>query len=141
MKFQTTYTEKEAEELERSYNSPDSKQLVSPDWTKYLLVTHPIEFITTVGRVNGKIIVDVAPFATCLDTSYYPPYVTISCNLKQHSVQNKNQNGRLMNTLCNIKQNGLFVVNVPGKELLNVLNILAYPDGLQLFWCFLAICT
>lgn len=114
--------------MESLYPSPRYRKVeVCPNWTKYLLTTHPIEFITTIGRVNGKIMPNIAPFATCLDTSYEPPYVTFSAALRQHGVHSKHQGNHKMNTYLNIRQNGMFVVNVPGADLLPVLDTIAYP--------------
>ncbi len=103
------------------------KVQVCPSWTKYLLTTHPVGFITTIGKVNGRIMPNVAPFATCLDTSYEPPYITFSAALKQHGVHSKHQGNHKMNTYLNIRQNGTFIVNIPDRGLLNVLGIIAYP--------------
>ncbi len=107
-----------------SYCAPSSKIPVLPSWTKYLLSTHPVEFITTIGRINGVLKTDIAPFATCLDTSYNPPYVQISCAIRQHVAQSQKPTNARMNTYLNIKQNGLFIINVPPKELLR-----ADPEG------------
>ncbi len=110
------------------YKDPKYRKIqVCPSWTKYLLSTHPIEFITTIGRVNGKIIPNIAPFATCLDTSYEPPYITFSAALRQHGINSKHQGDYKMNTYLNIRQNGMFVVNVPDSLLLEVLDTIAYP--------------
>jgi flavin reductase (DIM6/NTAB) family NADH-FMN oxidoreductase RutF len=102
----------------KSYSSSKSKIQVMPSWTKYLLTTHPVEFITTIGEINGTLRTDVAPFATCLDTSYDPPYVQISCAIKQHVAHGEKPTNAKMNTYLNIRQNGLFIVNVPSIELL-----------------------
>lgn len=117
----------EIESLISGYSSPNSKKEVSSSWTKYLLVTHPVEFITSVGRVNGKLKTNIAPFATCLDTSYHPSYVTFAIALKQHAIQGQPQTNSRMNTYLNIRQNNLFIVNVPDKSLLSILDIVAYP--------------
>ena len=109
------------------YASHDSKIQVPIERTSHLLVTHPIEFITTIGRVKGKLMPNIAPFATCLDTSYRPPYITFAAALKQHAIQGYQQTNSRMNTFSNIRQNGLFVVNVPGKKLLSLLDTIAYP--------------
>lgn len=117
------------------YKSFDGKREVSPSWTKYLLSTHPIEFITTIGKINGIFKTDIAPFATCLDTSYEPPYVQISCAVRQHVGYGQKPTRAKMNTYLNIKQNDLFVVNVPPRELLctnstksqSLLDIIAKP--------------
>ena len=101
-----------------SYCATTSKIQVLPSWTKYLLVTHPVQFVTTIGTINSRLKTDIAPFATCLDTSYNPPYVQISCAIRQHVAQGQKPNNAKMNTYLNIKQNGLFIVNVPSKELL-----------------------
>jgi flavin reductase (DIM6/NTAB) family NADH-FMN oxidoreductase RutF len=119
------YTTKEQEEIQSQYL--DVKVLCDPSWTKYILTTHPIEYISTIGRVNGRIITNVAPFATCLDTSYNPPYVQFSAALKQHAVQGQTPPNTRMNTYSNILQNKLFVVNVPHQGLLEQLDIIAYP--------------
>ncbi|MEK6825485.1 MAG: flavin reductase [Nanoarchaeota archaeon] len=121
----TTYTKKEKETIERQYI--DLKMPCSPSWTKYLLTTHPIEYISTIGRVKGRVMTNVAPFATCLDTSYNPPYVQFSCALQQHAVQGQAQQKSRMNTYSNILQNGLFIVNIPHQELLEQLDTIAYP--------------
>ena len=107
-----------------NYCAPSSKIQVLPSWTKYLLVTHPVEFITTIGKISGKLKTDIAPFATCLDTSYNPPYVQISCAIRQHVGQGQKPTNAKMNTYLNIRQNGLFIVNVPPKEILMV-----HPEG------------
>jgi|SRR3989344_772840 len=109
------------------FSSPTSKTQVPVEWTKYLLTTHPVEFITTIGKVRGRLITNVAPFATCLDTSYNPPYVTFSAALKQHAVQGQSQTNSRMNTYSNIRQNGLFVVNVPSGSMLSILDVVSYP--------------
>lgn len=106
------------------YNLSERKVEVSPSWTKYLLTTHPVEFITTIGKVNGRFKTDIAPFATCLDTSYDPPYIQISCAVRQHVEHGQQPTRAKMNTYLNIEQNGLFVVNVPPRELL-------FEDGLE----------
>ncbi len=100
------------------FHSPCSKIQVTSSWTKYLLTTHPVEFITTIGKIGGELKTDIAPFATCLDTSYEPPYVQISCATKQHVAHGEKPTNAKMNTYLNIKQNGLFIVNVPPRELL-----------------------
>ena len=107
-----------------TYSLSERKVEVSPSWTKYFLTTHPIEFITTIGKVNGRFKTDIAPFATCLDTSYEPPYIQISCAVRQHVEYDQQPTEAKMNTYLNIKQNGLFVVNVPPRELL-------FEDGLD----------
>ena len=43
-----------------TYSLSERKVEVSPSWTKYLLTTHPIEFITTIGKVNGRFKTDIA---------------------------------------------------------------------------------
>jgi len=86
---------------------------VSPSWTKYLMSTHPVVLITTIGRVRGKVIPGVAVFATCADTSYEPPQVTFATAVYQHSLDGQKTRGKT-NTYLNIRQNGLFVVNLPG---------------------------
>lgn len=96
-------------------------------WTKHLLTTHPIEFISTIGRINGELIADVAPFATCLDTSYDPPYITLAISLRQHSTLRERPRNSKMNTYLNIRQNGLFVVNIPDKSLITKLDNLSRP--------------
>ncbi len=110
-----------------SFASPNTKIQVSPDWTKYLMTTHPIQFVSTIGRINEKLMTNIAPFATCLDTSYRPPYLTFAAAIKQHAVQDQPQTNSKMNTYSNIRQNGLFVVNIPDKTLLRVLDIVAHP--------------
>ena len=126
-KIQPTRHEREEEKIIQSYCEAKGKVEVSVAWTKYLLTTHPIEFITTVGRINGKLMTDICPIATCLDTSYEPPYVTFSLALKQHSLHGQKPSKDKMNTYLNLRQNGLFIVNVPGRELLGILNIIAQP--------------
>ena len=112
------YDLEKAEKLTQTYKEPLTKINVDPSWTKYLLTTHPVEFITTIGRANGKLKTDIAPFATCLDTSYEPPYIQISCAAKQHVEHGQKPTRAKMNTYLNIKQNNMFIVNVPPKELL-----------------------
>ena len=102
----------------KEYIEPNGKISVPPSWTKYLLATHPVEFITTIGKINKKIKTDIAPFATCIDTSYEPPYVQISCAVWQHAAQGQKPTRTKMNTYLNIGQNGLFIVNIPPRELL-----------------------
>jgi len=102
----------------KSYAENDGKVKVDPSWTKYLLTTHPVEFITTIGRVNETLKTDIAPFATCLDTSYNPPYIQLSCAIRQHVAHGELPTMAKMNTYLNIRQNGLFIINVPPKELL-----------------------
>lgn len=109
------------------YVKPKSKVQVDPHWTKYLLLTHPVQFITTIGRVRGKLETNVAPFATCLDTSYNPSYVTIAAFIHQHTPAGKEPIKGKMNTYLNIKQNGLFIINTPNRALLTKLDVLAYP--------------
>ena len=104
--------------MKELYNQSKNKVNVSPIWTKYLLTTHPVEFITTIGRINGYIKTDIAPFATCLDTSYDPPYVQISCAVKQHVKYGQKPTKAKMNTFLNIKQNKLFIINVPPRLLI-----------------------
>lgn len=96
-------------------------------WTKHLMTTHPIVFITTIGEVKNQLITGVAPFATCLDTSYEPPYVTFSAAIKQHSVLGGPINKGAMNTYFNIKQFPYFIINIPGKDLLGKMDIVAMP--------------
>ena len=109
------------------YTQPENKVQVDPYWVKYLLLTHPVQLITTIGRVRGKLETNVAPFATCLDTSYNPPYVTIAAFIHQHTPAGEEPIRGKMNTYLNIRQNGLFIVNTPGRALLDKLDILAYP--------------
>lgn len=127
MVLKNFYSKVEIEGLISSYKIPKNKKECSPDWTKYILVTHPVQFISTIGRVNGKIITNVAPFATCLDTSYQPPYVTFSCAINQHSIRGQSKTNSKMNTYLNIIQNGLFIVNTPDRSLLTKLDIVSYP--------------
>lgn len=103
------------------------KTQVPISWTKHLMCTHPVVFITTIGEVNEKRIAGIAPFATCLDTSYEPPYVTFAAAIRQHSVTGSPINKGEMNTYLNIKQNGMFIVNIPGADLLNILDVVAFP--------------
>src|SRR3989344_4961239 len=108
------------------YRDPRYRKVqVCPSWTKYLLTTHPVEFITTVGKIKGRLMPNIAPFATCLDTSYEPPYITFSASLRQHGINSKHQGDYKMNTYLNIKQNGMFIVNVPDRSLLEILDIVA----------------
>ncbi len=109
------------------YAKAINKRVVDPNWAKHLLVTHPIQFITTIGCVHGKYTTNIAPFATCLDTSYEPPYVTFSAFVHQHTPAGHKPIKGKMNTYLNIRQNGLFIVNTPGRDLLNKLDIVAYP--------------
>ncbi|MBI2499212.1 flavin reductase family protein [Candidatus Woesearchaeota archaeon] len=125
--METKLSAHKAKKVLDTYQQASSKTEVDPSWTKYLLVTHPVEFITTIGRVSGRVIANVAPFATCLDTSYEPPYVTFSAALRQHSIGGQIQSKGKMNTYLNIRQNGLFIVNVPRISLLDVMDIIAYP--------------
>lgn len=119
---------KKSRKQERTqYPVVDSKLFAPISWTKHLLTTHPIEFISTVGRINRELVADVAPFATCLDTSYDPPYVTFAVSLRQHSTLREEQRNSKMNTYLNIKQNGLFVVNVPGSHLIPCLDHISRP--------------
>src|SRR3989338_4273264 len=120
-------SEEEVRELLSDYQKANTKVEVDPSWTKHLLATHPVQYITTVGKVNRRLMTNIAPFATCLDTSYDPPYVTISVHTRQHSIIGQPKNKGRMNTHSNIIQNGLFIVNTPGAELLNVLDIVAIP--------------
>jgi flavin reductase (DIM6/NTAB) family NADH-FMN oxidoreductase RutF len=108
------------------------KKIEAPiKWTKHLMSTHPIVFITTIGKVENKLICGVAPIATCLDTSYEPPYITFSTAVKQHSLVGGSINRGKTNTYLNIKENGLFIVNIPSKKLLEKLDVLAYPRDRQ----------
>ncbi|ODS41014.1 hypothetical protein BEH94_02760 [Candidatus Altiarchaeales archaeon WOR_SM1_SCG] len=109
------------------YKQSSSKIEVPINWTKHLMSTHPIVFITTIGKLKDKLITGAAPFATCLDTSYEPPYITFSTAVKQHSVVGGTINRGQTNTFLNIKETGLFIVNIPNKKLLKKLDILAYP--------------
>ncbi len=113
--------------MELPYLKSDNKIKVSPSWTKYLLTTHPVVFITTIGRIHERYKTDIAPFATCLDTSYEPPYVQISCAVRQHVEQGEKPTTAKMNTYLNIKQNGLFIVNVSNRDLLTKLDVIAKP--------------
>ncbi len=109
------------------YKDSAFKTEVPIGWTKHLMTTHPVVFITTIGEVNGELIAGIAPFATCLDTSYEPPYLTFSAAIKQHSILGGPINTGEMNTLLNIRQFPYFVVNVPGYTLLKSMDIVAMP--------------
>ncbi len=109
------------------YTKSERKVEVPVKWTKHLMTTHPIVFITTIGELNGKLIAGAAPFATCLDTSYEPPYLTFSAALKQHSILGGPVNTGEMNTVLNIRQFPYFVVNVPGVNILDKMDTLAVP--------------
>lgn len=115
------------DKMKSHYEKSDKKIEVPTKWTSYLLATHPIQFITTIGRVNEKLKTNIAPFATCLDTSYNPQYITISAAVHQHTANGQTPNKGRMNTFSNIKQNGLFIVNTPGIELLDILDIVSIP--------------
>src|SRR3989344_867021 len=106
-----------------------SKQkIVAPiGWTKYVMTTHPIVFITTIGKVGKRLIAGVAPFATCLDTSYEPPYVTFSAACRQHSIAGGPIKKGKMNTYLNILQYKTFIVNIPGRDLLKKMDVVAVP--------------
>lgn len=96
--------------------------------TSVLMSSHPVALVTTVGRVNGKAIPGVAVIATCLDTSYRPPYVSFSTAVLQHLVgEPKGARRQHTNTYLNVRQNGSFVVNLPGVSLVSKMDILAYP--------------
>lgn len=97
------------------------------------MVTHPVVFITTIGIIKGNHVVGIAPFATCLDTSYNPPYITFSAAIKQHSIQGERKNKGKMNTVLNLKDVDAFIVNVPGKNLLPVMDIIAFPYERKLY--------
>lgn len=105
-----------------------TKIKVPASWTSILMSTHPVVFLTTIGRVRGKIVPGVAVIATCLDTSYRPPYVSFSTAVYQHLV-GKMKTGKRehTNTYLNICQNRLFVVNLSGIELASKMDILARP--------------
>ena len=114
------------------YKPNDGKTEVTPSWTKHIMGTHPIVLISTIGRVRRKLIPGLAPFATCLDTSYDPPYVTFAAAKRQHSVEGRSSKKGYMNTVLNIRQNGLFVVNIPHWihfEVAFLLNTLACPHN------------
>jgi hypothetical protein len=55
------------------YEKSTSKVQAPLSWTKYLMVTHPVVFISTIGQVEDKVIPGAACFATCIDSSYSPP--------------------------------------------------------------------
>lgn len=97
-------------------------------WTRHLLPMHPIVYITT---VSNKGIDNGAVYATCLDTSYNPSQVTFASAVKQHNVVDslkKNElESKVQDTLMNIKENGLFIVNVPGFDIADAMRELAYP--------------
>ena len=97
-------------------------------WTRHLLPMHPIVYITT---VSNKGIDNGAVYATCLDTSYNPPQITFASAVKQHNVVDslkKNElESKVQDTLMNIKENGLFIVNVPGFDIADAMRELAYP--------------
>jgi flavin reductase (DIM6/NTAB) family NADH-FMN oxidoreductase RutF len=109
------------------YGDNRSKAQLPIEKTSHMMATHPVQFITTIGKVRGKLMPNVAPFATCVDTSYKPPYITFAAALKQHSIQGQEQINSKMNTYLNIKQNGLFIVNVPSNDLLPILYVIAHP--------------
>lgn len=97
-------------------------------WTSVLMSTHPVVFVTTIGKVGDKIVPGVAVIATCLDTSYRPPYVSFSTAVYQHLVNKMKTGGRRhTNTYLNIRQHRLFVVNLPSIELISKMDILARP--------------
>jgi len=101
---------------------------VPVDWASGLMSTHPVVFITTVGRVKGKVVPGVAVIATCVDTSYQPPYVSFSTAVYQHLTgETKTDKRGHTNTYLNLCQNRLFVVNLPGIELVEKMDILAQP--------------
>jgi flavin reductase (DIM6/NTAB) family NADH-FMN oxidoreductase RutF len=55
-----------------------------------------------------------------------PPYITFSACVKQNSVGEVEMTGKL-NTYANIEQAPLFIVNIPGKDLLSKIDTIAYP--------------
>lgn len=106
---------------------PHSKIEAPVSWTKHFMSTHPVVFITTIGIINNKLITGIAPIATCIDTSYEPPYITFSTAIKQHSLVGGLTNKGQTNTFLNIKEFGSFIVNIPPKKLIKELDILCFP--------------
>ncbi|NIA18358.1 MAG: hypothetical protein GWO79_00555 [Actinobacteria bacterium] len=107
----------------------NNKIEVPINWTKHLLPMHPIVYITTVSRDN---IDNAAVFATCLDTSYNPSQVTFASAVKQHqmadtTVSNTGVTVHIQDTLRNIQETGMFIVNVPEIEIADAMKELAYP--------------
>jgi len=98
------------------------------NWTKHLLPAHPIVYVTTVS--DGGID-NCAVFATCEDTSYNPPQVSFASSIKQHRVidfpHGKIEESVIQDTLSNIRNNGRFIVNVPGINLARHMKELSYP--------------
>lgn len=111
------------------YPLSSSKVEAPISWTKHFMSTHPIVFITTIGTLNRELVAGAAPIATCLDTSYEPPYITFSTAVKQHSVVGKPASKGQTNTFLNIKENGTFIINIPNKNLIEKLDILGYPHN------------
>jgi flavin reductase (DIM6/NTAB) family NADH-FMN oxidoreductase RutF len=97
------------------------------NWTKYFLPMHPIVYISTVSKQG---IDNAAVFATCFDSSYNPPQITFASAAKQHHLTDdglSNTTTQIQDTLRNIRETGLFIVNVPGFEIADAMNELAYP--------------
>lgn len=97
------------------------------NWTKHLLPMHPIVFISTVSQHN---IDNAAVFATCVDTSYNPPQVTFASAVKQHRLtdgKDSVNNIYIQDTLRNIRETGMFIVNIPGIDIAEAMKELAYP--------------
>ena len=109
------------------YDLSSSKVEAPIFWTKHLMSTHPIVFITTIGTLNEQLVAGAAPIATCLDTSYEPPLITFSTAVKQHSVVGGPANKDQTNTFLNIKENRSFIVNIPNRDLIKKLDILGKP--------------
>lgn len=103
------------------------KRIAPVNQTSLFMSSHPVVLVTTAGRVNRKVVPGVAVIATCLDTSYCPPYVSFSTAVYQHSVDGRETGRRRTNTYLNIRQNGLFIVNLPGEEFHKKLDVLARP--------------
>lgn len=103
------------------------KVIASIYWTKHFLPMHPIVYISTVSK-DG--IDNAAVFATCMDTSYNPPQITFASAIKQHRLADTpdvNPTFHIQDTLRNIQETAMFIVNVPGIEIAETMKELAYP--------------
>jgi flavin reductase (DIM6/NTAB) family NADH-FMN oxidoreductase RutF len=121
------------------YKSPDpnSKVEVEANLTNNLMTVHSVILVTTAGeRVNkdGEVekICGISPFGANVDTSYGTtgdgvPQVMIAITARAHSAVGGPVLEGEPNTLINIRQNGLFIANIPGRDLIGVMDKVAYP--------------
>lgn len=99
---------------------------VNPNFTKYLLPMHPVVFISTVSKKREH---NAGAYATLSDISYNPAIVIFASAKTQHEVYGTNEKPirHKQDTYLNILETKCFVVNVPGRNLINKLSVLGYP--------------